>query len=211
VFRGISSIINSKKGNDLAEERNAPSSLSPNNNDGKAFSMSRRRDFLLSTSSSSLALTAILHSDPAEAFNVFDKKGLYILNTKDDLSASSVRDKQVEVFPKLSTEYALLRVLPVKNPVFRAVEQNLEELSVIRYRPDASQETIDKAWAKAETSIDTAISILNNKRNQLEPVFNPDDSTEVAISKAERGEVLLGDINQDLEYLKESIGLRVCP
>eukprot|EP00536_Pseudo-nitzschia_multiseries_P007156 jgi/Psemu1/319060/estExt_fgenesh1_pm.C_1650001 len=168
----------------------------------------RRRDFLLSTGSSCLALTGILHSDPAEAVNIFNKKGRYVLNTKDDLSASSMRNKQVEVFPKLSTEYALLRVLPVKNPVFRAVEQNLEEVSVIRYRIDASQETIDKAWAKAETSIDTAISILNNKRNQLEPVFNPDDSTEVAILKAERGEILLGDINQDLEYLKESIGLR---
>lgn len=195
--------------NDSIEESSTASSLSSKNDDKDNSSSNRkRRDFLLSTSSSCLALTGIFQSDPAQAIDIFNKKGLYVLNTRDDLSASSMGNEQVEVFPKLSSEYALLRVLPVKNPVFRTVEQNLEALSVLRYRRDASRENIDKAWARAESSINTAASILANKRNQLEPVFNPDDSTEVAILKAERGEILLGDLIQDLEYLKESIEFR---
>ena len=188
------------------------SDVSPSNNDNKVDCFSRkRRDLLISTSSCCLGLTGISRSDPTQAIDVFNRKGLYVLNTRDDLSASSSRNEQVEVVPKLSSECALLRVLPVKNSVFRTVEQNLEALSVLRYRRDTSLENIDKAWAKAELSIDTALSIIVNKRNQLEAVFNPDDSTEVAILKAERGEILLGDLTQDLEYLKGSIALRVCP
>ena len=210
VFRSSSNNINDENDINYIEEISNASSPSSGNNDMGDCSNRKRRDFLLSTSSSCLALTGVFQSDAAQAINIFKKKGLYVLNSKNAVSASSMRNEQVEVFPKLSTEYALLRVLPVKNPVFRTIEQNLEALSVLRYRRDASQESIDKAWAKAEPSIDTAISILANKRIQLEPIFNPDDSTEVAIRKAERGEILLGDLTEDLEYLKESIGSKVC-
>lgn len=196
---------------DSIEERSTVSHPSNNDDDKVDYFSRNRRDLLLSTSSSFLGFAGISRSAPAQAIDIFNKKGLYVLNTRDDLSASSTRKEQVGVFPKLSSEYALLRVLPVKNVVFRTVEQNLEALSVLRYRRETSQENINKAWAKAESSIDTALRILVNKRNQLEPVFNPDDSTEVAILKAERGEILLGDLSQDLEYLKESIDLRVCP
>ena len=133
-----------------------------------------------------------------------------MLNTRDAESASSSWNEQVEVFPKLSSEYALLRVLPVKNSVFRTVEQNLEALSVLRYRSETNQETINKAWAKADTSVDTVLNILANKRNQLEPEFNPDDSTRVSAIKTERGETLLGYLREDLEYLKEAIHKKVC-
>lgn len=187
------------------------SPLSSKNDDiDEATSSKGRRDLLLSATCSLLGLSAI--ASPAEAIDIFNRKGLYVLNSRDELAASllqSVGTQQLEVFPKLSSEYALLRVLPVKNPVFRTIEQNLEALSVLRFRPNATPENIDKAWAKAQISIDTAVSILNSKRVQLEPVFNPDDSTEVAILKAERGEIILGDLSQDLEYLKESIELKV--
>ncbi|VEU41069.1 unnamed protein product [Pseudo-nitzschia multistriata] len=204
VFQSSSNRKDSTE-DDFIDRIAVASSLYSKIDDADGNSDRNRRDFLLSTGSTCFALTSILKSNPAEAINIFNKQGLYVLNTKDELSASSMGNEQVQVFPKLSSEYALLKVLPVKNPVFRTVEQNLEQLSVLRYRRDASEDNIDKAWARAESSIDTAMSILANKRNQLEPVFNPDDSTEVAILKAERGEILLGDLNEDLEYLKESI------
>ncbi len=169
----------------------------------------RRRDLILSTGISFFGLAGIDRSDPAEAINAFEKKGLYVLNTRDAQSAATLSNEQVGVFPKLSSEYALLRVLPVKNTIFRTVEQNLESLSVLRYRRETSNENIDKAWARADSSVDTALTILTNKRNQLEPVFNPDDSTEVAKLKRDRGEKLLGDLRQDLEYLKQAIANRV--
>lgn len=205
------------RSNNHNENNNIDESTSNNNDsaDDKdyAFATSRkRRDLLLSTTSSCLGLTGIISpssaSSPAKAVSVDDvfnkKKGLYVLNTKEDESASSVNSEAVGVLPKLSCEYALLRVLPVKNAVFRTIQTELLAMSVLR------QENIDKAWAKAESSIDTSLSILISKRSKLEPVFNPDDSTEVAILKAERGEILIGDLTQDLEYLKESIHRKVC-
>lgn len=138
----------------------------------------------------------------------FKKGGSYILDTKEDSSALSVWTETVNTpDPTLSSEYALLKVLPVKNPVFRTIEQNIENLSVLRYR-DSNQESVVGARTKAEQSIDTALKVLDNKRNQLEPVFNPDDSTEVAILKAERGEILIGDVRQDLESMKEAIAMK---
>lgn len=176
---------------------------------GRLSTSQRRRNLLLSTSSSLFGLTGFYRSDPAQAIDVFEKKGLYVLSNRDPQAASTLANEQVGVFPKLGSEYALLRVLPVKNTVFRTVEQNLESLSVLRYRRETSNENIDKAWARADSSVDTALTILVNKRNQLEPVFNPDDSAEVAKLKKERGEKLLTDLSQDLEYLKEAIALRV--
>ena len=168
-----------------------------------------RRDLLLSTSGGLLGLTGIYGTYPVQAVSVFEKKGLYVLNTRDAVSEASLSNEQVQVFPKLSSEYALLRVLPVKNTIFRTLEQNLESLSVLRYRRGTSNAIIDKAWARADQSVDTALTILVNKRNQLEPVFNPDDSAEVAKLKLERGQKLLGDLSQDFETLKEAISRRV--
>mmetsp|Transcript_17089 Transcript_17089/g.39451 ORF Transcript_17089/g.39451 Transcript_17089/m.39451 type:complete len:320 (+) Transcript_17089:104-1063(+) len=180
-------IFMNKEGEEAEEKRSIPSR--------------KRRDMVLSTVGGVLGV-----SETARAVdNIFSKKGLYVLNTRDEESASSSWNEQVEVFPKLSSEHALLRVLPVKNTVFRTVEQNLEALSVLRYRSEANKETVDKAWAKADTSVDTILNILTNKRKQLEPVFNPDDTPGVAAMKTERGETLLSSLRQDLEYLKEAI------
>jgi hypothetical protein len=204
VFRKKSNI----EDDSLKENSIAPSHISLDDEKIDYFSGKRRDLILLSTSSSFLGLTGVFQSNRATAIDIFGKKGLYVLNTRNAFSAT--RNEQVEVFPKLSSEYALLRVLPVKNTVFRTVEQNLEALSVLRYRRETSQENIDKAWAKANSSVDTALTILINKRNQLKPVFNPDDSSEVAKIKGERGESLLGQLSQDFQYLKEAIDQRVC-
>lgn len=187
----------------------APSGISWRNEEVGHSPSRMRRDLLLSTSGGLLGLTGMHGIDPARAVSVFEKKGLYVLNTRDAVSEASLSNEQVQVFPKLSSEYALLRVLPVKNTIFRTLEQNLESLSVLRYRRGTSNTIIDKAWARADQSVDTALTILVNKRNQLEPVFNPDDSAEVAKLKVDRGQKLLGDLNNDLETLKEAISRRV--
>jgi peptidylprolyl isomerase len=163
-----------------------------------------RRNLLLS---SGLLMGASGTPKAAQALDIgFNRfSGSYVLDTRDDSSAVSVWTAPVETpVPTLSSEYALLKVLPVKNPVFRTLEQNLEALSVLQYR-DSNQENVMGAWTRAEQAIDTALKVIDNKRSQLEPVFNPDDSTEVAILKAERGEILIGDLRQDLENLKEAI------
>ena len=46
-------------------------------------------------------------------------------------------------------------------------------------------------WVKAKQSVTTAIEILDNKHSQLEPVFNPEDSTEISISHHHRHRRLL--------------------
>ena len=201
-----------EKGN-AENESTEDDSITPShislNNEKVGRPSRRRRNLLLSTSSSLLGLSGICGLFPARAINGFGKRGLYLLNTRDALSEASLSNEQVEVFPKLSSECALLRVLPVKNSIFRTVEQNLEALSVLRYLRETSTENTEKAWARADSSVDTALSILTNKRNQLQPVFNPDDSNQVAKVKTERGEKLLDNLKEDLEYLKESIAQRV--
>jgi peptidylprolyl isomerase len=50
----------------------------------------------------------------------------------------------------------------------------------------------------------TALTVLINKRAQLEPVFNPEDSTELAILKGERGEVLIEQLREELIQLSNA-------
>lgn len=62
-------------------------------------------------------------------------------------------------------------------------------------------------FRKAESAIEDAIKTTKMKRSQLQPVFYPEDSTEVAIAKGERGEVLietfLGDLDSVLYALRK--------
>jgi peptidylprolyl isomerase len=184
---------------------NSPMIVSDNDHENCSFQKTRRT--LLTTAATTTAAALVSYSAGSNALDVpFVKKGSYVLDTKADSSALSVWTEPVNTpVPTLSSEYALLKVLPVKNPVFRTLETNIENLSILRYRDQNTQDSILGAWQKVEQSIDTAMKVLDNKRSQLEPVFNPDDSTEVAILKAERGEILLGNLRQDLESLKESI------
>jgi peptidylprolyl isomerase len=61
-----------------------------------------------------------------------------------------------------------------------------------------------KAWAKAHNSIEMALVMLDRKRPQLEPVFNPEDSTELAILKGIRGEILIETLREELIGLANS-------
>lgn len=134
-----------------------------------------------------------------------------VLDTKDDESTSMNTGEVSDAFPKLRSEYYIVRLLPLKNIVFRTIEQNLlGTISILRSLPDvSSQENIERIYSKSESSITTALSILSSKRSELEPVVNPDDSTEMAVMKAERGGKLISDLTLDLEYLKESVHKKV--
>lgn len=135
-----------------------------------------------------------------------------VLDIKDDESTSMNTGEVSDAFPKLGSEYYIVRLLPLKNIVFRTIEQNLlGTISILRSLPDVSsqQENIERIYSKLESSITTALSILSSKRSELEPVVNPDDSTEMAVMKAERGGKLISDLTFDLEYLKESVHKKV--
>lgn len=85
-----------------------------------------RRSFLIASGLS----TIMSQAEPANAAKWLGRKsGLYVIDDKSD----AVRKEQVDTpVPTLSSEYALLKILPVKNPVFRMLEQNIEQLSAIR-------------------------------------------------------------------------------
>ena len=67
-------------------------------------------------------------STQASAASLFPwkrKSSLYIVDTRDEISDSVLTEQ-------LSSEYALLKVLPVKNSAFRALQSQIEALSILR-------------------------------------------------------------------------------
>ena len=89
-------------------------------------------------------------------------------------------------FDDLSSEFCLLRLLPVKNRFFRELQATIEGLSSLLVN------NTSEAWAAATTSIQTnGIMGLDRKRSQLQPVFNPEEDTLMQISKSERFEIVI--------------------
>lgn len=80
-----------------------------------------------------------------------------------------------------TAEKCLLEMLPVKNGVFRRLQELIEGLEVF---PSSDAD----GWK--DTLFDTLaiLSLLDSKRSSLEPVFNQDDSTDTFISKSSIGE-----------------------
>lgn len=66
---------------------------------------------------------------------------------------------------------------------------------------DTKEKDIKEIFKKAGQSVETAIKVLTMKRSQLQPVFFTEDSTEVAIAKGERGEILIETLLEDLNDL----------
>ena len=77
---------------------------------------------------------ALFNQDAASAAGPFQKNlGLYLVKTRDAIS-DSVPTEQIDTpVPTLSSEYALLNVLPVNNVVFRTLQTNIEALSALRF------------------------------------------------------------------------------
>ena len=85
----------------------------------------------------SMALASLLEPESTNAAglnNIFlnggrGKSSLYVVNTREEIN-DQVRTEPVDTpVQSLSSEYALLEVLPVKNKIFRTLESKIESLS----------------------------------------------------------------------------------
>lgn len=93
-----------------------------------------------------------------------------------------------------TAEKCLLEMLPVKNGVFRRLQELIEGLEV-------SPASDSDGWK--DTLFDTLVilSLLDSKRALLEPVFNQDDSTDTFISKSSIGEKNIEVLRSKLEWM----------
>eukprot|EP00574_Skeletonema_japonicum_P012168 CAMPEP_0201713508 /NCGR_PEP_ID=MMETSP0593-20130828/324_1 /ASSEMBLY_ACC=CAM_ASM_000672 /TAXON_ID=267983 /ORGANISM="Skeletonema japonicum, Strain CCMP2506" /LENGTH=659 /DNA_ID=CAMNT_0048202665 /DNA_START=30 /DNA_END=2009 /DNA_ORIENTATION=- len=93
-----------------------------------------------------------------------------------------------------TAEKCLLEMLPVKNGVFRRLQELIEGLEVF---PASDAD----GWK--DTLFDTLaiLSLLDSKRSLLEPVFNQDDSTDIFISKSSIGERNIEVLRSKIEEL----------
>jgi cyclophilin family peptidyl-prolyl cis-trans isomerase len=122
----------------------------------------------------------------------------------------------------LSSQICLLRLLPVKNVFFRSLETNIVRLSAVTLTgssigsgagsaaaspSSSSTATISSMmtrtvpredWTMATERLVGMINEIDSKRSLLAPVFNPQDSTPLAISKGERGEQLIESLRTKL-------------
>jgi len=62
----------------------------------------------------------------------------------------------------------------------------------------------DKIWNDANRKMQNALSLLDNQRARLEPLFIQDDSTLLQIAKAERGEKLIESLRNEIVALIEA-------
>jgi peptidylprolyl isomerase len=113
-------------------------------------------------------------------------------NSSQPLQKGSFKPKIV----RLSSELCLLQLLPVNNPFFRQLESYIVGLTALQGVPGDSN-----MWLQATETLHMAISDLDKKRKQLEPVFNPEDNSILQIRKAERGEQLIETFRDKLMEL----------
>jgi len=136
--------------------------------------------------------SATIAAEPALAA----RRSVFLTRSKDTTAA--VKDEPIKVLAEsseISSEVCLLRLLPVKNPVFRALGDNIERVSAVRKAQN------NETWTKANNAANYALELLDSKRAQLEPVFNYEDSAEVQILKGERGEQLIEAFRDTIEAL----------
>jgi hypothetical protein len=98
-----------------------------------------RREWLVSSPILMVSLAMTTMSDPVYAaglgnFGKRDKSSMYVVDTRDEMIISVPTEIVDTPVATLSSEYALLKILPVKNPVFRTLETKLEELSALRFK-----------------------------------------------------------------------------
>ncbi|KAL7483439.1 hypothetical protein ACHAW6_009083 [Cyclotella cf. meneghiniana] len=93
-----------------------------------------------------------------------------------------------------SVETCLLELLPVKNGIFRRLQELIENLNV--HSPNDAD-----GWRQTVLDTLTALSLLESKRSSLEPVFNQEDPTELFIIKSSIGEKNIEVLRSKLEKL----------
>eukprot|EP00581_Thalassiosira_minuscula_P016572 CAMPEP_0183721056 /NCGR_PEP_ID=MMETSP0737-20130205/13484_1 /TAXON_ID=385413 /ORGANISM="Thalassiosira miniscula, Strain CCMP1093" /LENGTH=740 /DNA_ID=CAMNT_0025951025 /DNA_START=181 /DNA_END=2403 /DNA_ORIENTATION=- len=93
-----------------------------------------------------------------------------------------------------SVETCLLEMLPVRNPVFRSLQDLIQDLEI-----HAASDS--EGWKETLLDVVTIMSSLDSKRAILEPVFNQEDPTELYISKSSLGEKNIEALRKCLEEL----------
>jgi len=146
-----------------------------------------RRTFLHNTFGSVITTAALVRPPDAVA----------AISTK---KAAPLFDPSALVQVGLETEQLLLKLLPVKNRVFRGLEKDLWGVSVLRSL-EAEVKTNESAWIALISRMQTSINYIDSQRGRLEPVFNQDDSTAVEIAKAERGERLVEELREEINVI----------
>jgi cyclophilin family peptidyl-prolyl cis-trans isomerase len=91
-------------------------------------------------------------------------------------------------------ETYLLELLPVKNSVFRRLQEFIENLTV-------HESNDSEGWKQTVLDTLTTLSLLESKRSSLEPVFNQEDPTALFISKSSIGERNIETLRGILEQL----------
>lgn len=173
------------------------------NGDEPDFSVERR-----ALIAGAFATHALLSPDSASAVinpilsRILDRpSSLYIVSPENNVTATQQREPMFSEPSYLSSEICLLKLLPVNNQVFRSLEISiisLSSLETMSMSPDA--------WQRAKSTMEAAIEELDNKRGKLAPVFNPEDSTLLSISKGERGERLIEEFRRRMVRLVGSTG-----
>lgn len=121
------------------------------------------------------------------------QSSLFFINPNPDKNVSALGSRLSSQDQVLTSEFCLLKLLPVKNPVFRQLEKDLESLSSLRSATASAAQ-----WESATDFMLNAIITIDTKRNLLEPVFNPDDSATLQVFKAERGEQLIESLRTQI-------------
>ena len=165
--------------------------------DSEVDSIDNRRRTLLSFGLVSATMMAV--GEPAEA--VRRQSSTFLVTSKNATSVESFRKEPLFVEQvALSSEVCLLKLLPVKKPVFRELEGYINDISSLQ-----SDKLIKKDWDIAYKKMQMALTTLDSKRSKLEPVFNPDDNTLLQIAKGERGERLIESLRDEILALLETI------
>jgi cyclophilin family peptidyl-prolyl cis-trans isomerase len=158
----------------------------------------KRRNLILGWS---VASSVVLGAKEATAAPLFSRmrgsspSSLYVVTPGKNATDYMQKQPLDDVPSSLSSEVCLLKLLPVKNPFFRQIEASISSVSILR-TSDSQQDYRDII-----RSIERTISDIDNKRNQLEPVFNQEDSTLLQITKGERGEQLIESLRNRLVEL----------
>ena len=108
----------------------------------------------------------------------------------------------------ISSELVQLKLIPVRNALFRELKATLESLLALRVR---SEKPLDaETWNHANQRLDETISNLDKKRGQLRPYFNPlsEEDTLKQITKNVRCEALVESLRQQLVELEDCTASR---
>eukprot|EP00985_Skeletonema_marinoi_P002480 scaffold1033_cov141-Skeletonema_marinoi.AAC.9 len=199
-----------------SEENDQPTDAVIDVNDNNLPSMNTRRQFFIQQFLASASATLF----PSNTLAATDSSTYFSLQNNNNVPVSQrggmqqkiqqqklaeKRRKAASSFGKKWTpfvgankwrtaEKCLLEMLPVKNGVFRRLQELIEGLEVF---PESDAD----GWK--DTLFDTLaiLSLLDSKRSLLEPVFNQDDSTDIFISKSSIGERNIEALRSKIEEL----------